>query len=93
MKCPDCQRDFSRAEVQVIRLGPAAFVGLPAELFAETGFKIKFESPFDPSFVVGGANGMVGYAPPPDLYARGGYECTTAYWSKVAPSAAGMMAS
>ena len=86
------ERDFSRAEVQVIRLGSAAFVGLPAEPFVETGFKIKFESPFDPTFVVGAANGMVGYAPPPEHYARGGYECTTAYWSKVAPSAAGMMA-
>jgi hypothetical protein len=86
------KRDFSRAEVQVIRLGSAAFVGLPAEPFVETGMKIKLESPFDPTFVVGAANGMVGYAPPPEHHARGGYECTTAYWSKVAPSAAGIMA-
>lgn len=86
------ERDFSRGEVQVIRLGSAAFVGLPAELFAETGLELKLESPFDPTFVVGAANGMVGYAPPPEHYARGGYECTTAYWSKVAPSAAGMLA-
>lgn len=86
------ERDFSRAEVQVIRLGPAAFIGLPAEPFVETGLKIKLASPLDPTFVVGAANGMVGYAPPPEHYARGGYECTTAYWSKVAPSAAGMMA-
>jgi len=86
------ERDFSRAEVQVIRLGSAAFVGLPAEPFVETGLKIKLESPFDPTFVVGAANGMVGYAPPPEHHARGGYECTTAYWSKIAPSAAGTMA-
>ena len=86
------ERDFSRAEIQVIRLGSAAFVGMPAEPFVETGLKIKLESPFDPTFVVGAANGMVGYAPPPEHYARGGYECTTAYWSKVAPSAAAMMA-
>ncbi len=86
------QRDCARAEIQVVRLGSAVFVGLPAEPFVETGLEIKLDSPFDPTFVVGAANGMVGYAPPPEHYARGGYECTTCFWSKVAPSAARMMA-
>jgi len=85
-------RNFSRGEVQAIRFGNAAFVGLPAEAFVETGLEIKLGSPFDPTFVVGAANGMVGYAPPPANYRRGGYECTTALWSKVAPQAAVMMA-
>lgn len=86
------ERNYSRAEVQAIRLGNAVFIGLPAEAFVETGLRIKLGSPFDPTFVVGAANGMVGYAPPPESYARGGYECTTAYWSKVSPEAAGLMA-
>lgn len=85
------ERNFSRAEVQAIRVGHTVFVGLPAEAFVEIGLKIKFASPFDPTFVVGAANGMVGYAPPPESHARGGYECTTAHWSKVAPEAATMM--
>jgi hypothetical protein len=86
------ERNFSRGEVQAIRFGNAAFVGLPAESFVETGLDVKLGSPFDPTFVVGAANGMVGYAPPPASYRRGGYECTTAHWSKVAPEAAMMMA-
>lgn len=85
------ERDFSRAEVQAIRIGSTALVGLPAEAFVESGLRIKLESPFDPTFVVGAANGMIGYAPPPANYARGGYECTTAHWSKVAPEAADLM--
>ena len=86
------ERDFSRAEVQALRVGDAAFVGLPAEAFVETGLRIKVASPFRRTFVVGAANGMIGYAPPPANYARGGYECTTAMWSKVDPTAADMMA-
>ena len=85
-------RDFSRGEVHAVRVGDTVFVGLPAEAFVETGLAIKLGSRFDPTFVVGAANGMVGYAPPPENYARGGYECTTAHWSKVAPEAADMMA-
>ncbi len=86
------ERGFSRAEVQALRIGDASFVGLPAEAFVETGLRIKVASPFRRTFVVGAANGMVGYAPPPANYARGGYECTTAMWSKVDPTAADMMA-
>ncbi len=85
-------RDFSRAEVQALRVGDAAFVGLPGEVFVETGLRVKVAAPFRRTFVVGAANGMVGYAPPPENYARGGYECTTAMWSKVAPEAADTMA-
>lgn len=85
------ERDFSRAEVHAIRFGDAVFVGLPAEAFVESALEIKLGSPFDPTFVVGAANGMVGYAPPPANYARGGYECTTMFTSKVAPQAAEMM--
>jgi neutral ceramidase len=86
------ERNFSRAEVQALRVGDAAFVGLPAEAFVETGLRIKVASPFRRTFAVGAANGMVGYAPPPENYVRGGYECTTAMWSKVHPVAADMMA-
>ena len=85
-------RDFSRAEAHALRIGDAGFVGLPAEAFVETGLRIKVAAKFRRTFVVGAANGMVGYAPPPASYARGGYECTTAMWSKVAPEAADMMA-
>lgn len=86
------ERDYSRAEVQALRVGDAAFVGMPAEAFVETGLRVKVASPFRRTFVVGAANGMVGYAPPPASHVRGGYECTTAMWSKVAPEAADSMA-
>ncbi|MDO8629831.1 MAG: hypothetical protein Q7R41_05010, partial [Phycisphaerales bacterium] len=58
-------RDFVLAEIQVLRVGDAVFVAIPAEYFVEFGLKIKLNSPAKRTYVVSCANGMVGYVPTP----------------------------
>lgn len=80
------------AEVQVIRLGPWHFAGIPAEYFVEHQLRIKTETSPKRSFVVGGANGMIGYVPTKDAFTRGGYETTLGPPSHMAPETGGMLA-
>ena len=64
-----------RAPVQVIRLGEAAIVALPGEVFVETGMNIKSESDASPTFLVSLANGYIGYiCTDKALTEEGGYE-------------------
>jgi neutral ceramidase len=63
------------AEVQVIALGDqVAFVGLPGEIFAETGLTMKQDSPFPNTIVAALANGVLGYIPNRQAYRQGAYE-------------------
>ncbi len=56
---------YTRAEVQVLRVGEAALVGLPGELFVEYGLAIKAAAPC-PTFVISLANGeLQGYITTP----------------------------
>jgi len=80
------------AEVQVIRLGNWHFAGIPAEYFVEHQLRIKTETFPKRSFVVGGANGMVGYVPTKAAFARGGYETTLGPPSHLAPEAGDLLA-
>ncbi len=64
-------------QLQGIRTGGAIFVGLPAEVFVEVGLRIKRASPHR-TFLVGLANGYIGYLPDRDSYAAGGYEVVSA---------------
>ena len=75
------------AEVQVVAIGPAAFVGIPAELFVEFGLEIKRRSPWLFTYIVGGANGMVGYVPTRRAFRGGGYETRLARSSKLTAEA------
>jgi hypothetical protein len=82
-----------RAEVQAIRIGGIALVGLPGEFFVEFGLEIKKRSPaalFEKTFVVGLANGSVGYVPTKEAFAQGGYEPTPWRFSRLAPEAGRM---
>ena len=76
-------------EVQAIRVGDAAFVGLPGEPFVEGQLALKVRSPAATTFVAHCTSQYVGYVPARDAYARGGHEanalCT--YWAKLAPGA------
>jgi neutral ceramidase len=78
------------AQVQVLRIGEAAWVALPGEFFVEFGLEIKRRSPARVTFVVGLANGSVGYVPTEEAFAQGGYEPTPWRFSRLAPEAGGL---
>lgn len=80
------------AEVQALSVGDAVFVSIPAEYFVEFGLRIKERSHPRHALIVSHANGMVGYVPTRDAFARGGYETTFAAWSRMAPEAGDMLA-
>lgn len=73
------------AEVQAMRVGPIAWVGLCGEPFVEIGFALKDAGS---TFVVGYANGYLGYLPIRRAYGEGGYESDPGPWSRVAPGSA-----
>jgi len=80
------------AEIQVIRLGDWHFAGIPAEYFVEHQLRIKTETFPKRSFVVGGANGMIGYIPTKEAFTRGGYETTLGPPSRMAPETGDILA-
>ena len=76
----ECQRvaklpEHLTAPIQVLRLGEAAIVALPGEVFVETGMDIKAASDAAPLFIVSLANGYIGYICTDEaLTQEGGYE-------------------
>ena len=56
-----------------ITVGDTAFLSFPGELFTEIGMKIKATSPFARTYIIGLANGSVGYIPTRKAIAEGGY--------------------
>ena len=71
------QQERTLAEVQVMRLGDSALVGLPGEFFVEYGLQLKKESPARHTLPIGLANGALGYIPTPEALGQGGYEAQT----------------
>lgn len=65
-------------ELQVIRLGDLTLAGVAGELFNELGARIK-QTASRPLWVVGYANGDIGYIPTRQAYTQGGYEIDAAY--------------
>lgn len=80
------------AEVQVFRVGDVAFASQPSESFARLGLMLKEWAAPTRTFVVGYANGMLGYLPHEEAFARGGYECTFGPPSLMAPEAGRLLA-
>lgn len=60
--------------VQTLTIGPLALVAIPAEVFVETGLRIKHDSPYPFTHVLGYAAGIVGYLPTRQAMREGGYE-------------------
>jgi len=54
-----------------------AFVSFPGEMFTEIGMEIKSKSPFEHTFIIGLANGQIGYLPTRKAIAEGGYAVST----------------
>ena len=75
-----CQRlaalpEQMTAPVQAIRLGDAAILALPGEIFVETGLRIKAQTSASPLMMVSLANGYIGYVCTDEaLTQEGGYE-------------------
>jgi len=76
--------DYVKIELQAFRIGDCVLVGVPGELFVELGLKIKSESSFKYTFIIGVANGYIGYIPTSRAFDEGGYEVRTCRHSKVA---------
>lgn len=70
-------------ELQAIRINEAVFVAVPAEIFVEIGLTLK-ETAAHNIFIVGIANGYVGYLPTAAAHEVGGYEVVS---SKCRPEA------
>jgi hypothetical protein len=68
------------AEIQIIRVGPWAFVGWLGEIFVEYALAVKEK--FDNAFVIALANGeLQGYIVTEAAAAEGGYEASNAFFS------------
>ncbi|MFA6568341.1 MAG: hypothetical protein WCS96_09035, partial [Victivallales bacterium] len=74
-----------RTWLQVIRLGNIAIVGIPGELFASLGIEIRRRSPFRWTYLVGLANGTIGYIGDSAAYRLGGYQLWSGQHSPSAP--------
>jgi neutral ceramidase len=73
-------------EIQAIRIGECALVGIPVEPFAAIGVQVKTLSPFATTFFSGYTNGVEMYMPTADVYPEG-YEV---WMTPFAPEAAGL---
>jgi hypothetical protein len=58
-------------------IGDTAYLTVPGELFTEIGKRIKNESPFRHTHIIGLANGYIGYIPTREAIVQGGYEVET----------------
>ena len=64
-------------EQTCIAAGDAAFISFPGEMFTEIGKRIKAESPFASTYIIGLANGESGYLPTKKAVKEGGYAVDT----------------
>jgi len=69
----------------VMALGDVALVGLPGEVFAALGLELRRRSPFRNTYVIGLANGTLGYVGDLPSYDLGGYQLWAGWHSLSAP--------
>ncbi len=74
-------------EIQALRLGDLALVGLPGEPFVEGQLALKTASPAAFLMAAHLTSHYVGYLPTRSAYQRGGHEANedVTYWAKLAP--------
>jgi hypothetical protein len=71
--------------IHVIRIGHAAIVTQPTELFCQFGLDIKRRSPFSLTSVFSICDGYSGYCPTYDAVISGGYSGKPIYWTRFSP--------
>ncbi len=71
--------------IHIIRIGPAAIVTQPTELFCYFGLEIKRRSPFALTAVFSICDGYAGYCPTYDAIIAGGYSGDPIYWTRFSP--------
>jgi neutral ceramidase len=76
-----------QTEVQALRVGEAAIVALPGEIFVELGLAIKAQSPFQTTLLAELANDYIGYVPTARAFREGSYETWAARSALPAPGA------
>jgi hypothetical protein len=64
-------------QIQAFRLGAAALICVPLEVFAESGAAVKQRSPAPFTMFSGYSNGYYGYIPIRSAFPEGGYEVRT----------------
>jgi len=74
-------KELNPIELQAIKIGSCALITFPGELFVEIGLKIKEKSPFQHTYIVGYANGYVGYLPTKQAFEEGGYETIASHFA------------
>jgi len=70
--------DHVEIDLQAVRIGPARFAAIPAEVFCRMTLALR-ELCGPHTYVVGYANGNIGYLPFAEIYDEGGYEPAVSY--------------
>lgn len=68
-----------KMEIQVFMINGVILVGIPGEVFVEIGLDIKKKLSSNDTFIIGYANGHVGYIPTYEAHQEGGYEVERAF--------------
>ncbi len=74
-----------QTSLQVMVLDGVALVGLPGEIFASLGLRLRRRSPFRHTYVVGLANDTIGYVGDREAYDLGGYQLWPGWHSAAEP--------
>ena len=78
-------------EIQILRIGDIALIGLPGEPFVEAQLALKINSPAAFPWVLHMVGHYTGYIPTAEGLPRGGHEADPSYWAKLAPEALEMI--
>jgi len=80
----DWLKNFLPADVQMLRIGPRALIGFPAELFVEYGLRLR-ELSRQSAFAISLVNGdLQGYIVTPEAAQQGGYEAANSLFDPAA---------
>ncbi|MDE3000689.1 MAG: hypothetical protein OXU79_16575 [Gemmatimonadota bacterium] len=66
-------------EIQAMRIGEAAMVAYPGEMFVDYQLEMDRTSPFKKTFTLAYSNGCIGYVPTAKAFPEGGYEVDHAF--------------